>query len=101
MKTLPDEVRPYRRTPVFTETTVPAALLRAHTTKAGTWGRILVLEGRLRYRILSPAVEDILLTPERFGVVEPQVPHEVAPDGPVKFCVEFLRASEPENPGKP
>src|SRR5690606_311089 len=58
MKTLPDAVRPYRRTPVFTEATVPAALLRAHTTKAGTWGRILVLEGRLRYRILSPRSEE-------------------------------------------
>ncbi|MFZ5653505.1 MAG: DUF1971 domain-containing protein [Pseudomonadota bacterium] len=100
MKTLPDEVRPYQRTPVFTETTVPAGLLRAHTTKAGTWGRILVLEGRLRYRILSPAVEEVLLTPERFGVVEPQVPHEVAPDGPVKFLVEFLRVPEPKAQGQ-
>ena len=96
MKSLPDDVQPCRRTPVFTETTVPTGLLKAHTTKADTWARILVLEGRLRYRILAPTVEEVLLTPEEFGVVEPQVPHEVSPDGPVKFCVEFYRAPGPK-----
>lgn len=100
MKSLPDGVQPYRRTPLFTEATVPAGLLKAHTTKADTWGRIVVLEGRLRYRILVPAVEEILLTPERFGVVEPQVPHQVSPDGQVQFYVEFYRASAPESPCK-
>ena len=94
MKTLPANLRPYQRTPEFTETTVPAGLLKQHTTKAGTWGKILVLEGRLRYRILAPAPEEILLTPERFGVVEPQVPHEVSPDGPVRFLVEFHRVPD-------
>lgn len=91
VKTLPDDVQPYQRTPEFTEASVPPGLLREHTTKAGTWGKIVVLEGRLRYRILSPEPSEILLTPERFGVVEPQVPHEVAPDGPVRFFVEFHR----------
>jgi tellurite resistance-related uncharacterized protein len=94
MKTLPENVRPYQRTAVFTETTVPAGLLREHSTKAGTWGRIQVLEGRLWYRILAPEVEEVLLTPERHGVVEPQVPHEVRPEGQVKFFVEFHRAAE-------
>ena len=95
MKTLPADVRPYQRTPEFTEATVPAGLLREHTTKAGTWGKIVVLEGRLRYRILAPEPTEVLLSPERFGVVEPQVPHEVAPEGPVRFYVEFHRVPAP------
>lgn len=94
MKTLPADVQPYQRTPVFTETTVPAGLLRQHTTKAGIWGKIVVLEGHLRYRILAPEPVEVLLSPERFGVVEPQVPHEVSPEGPVRFYVEFHRVSE-------
>jgi tellurite resistance-related uncharacterized protein len=81
----------YRRTAEFTEATVPAALLRRHTTKAGVWGRIHVLEGALRYRILEPVVEEHELSPGRVGVVEPEVPHEVEPQGSVRFYVEFLQ----------
>lgn len=92
MKSLPADVEAYKRTAEFTEETVPAGLLRRHTTKAGTWGRICVLSGRLRYRILEPEVEVIELDASREGVVEPEVPHEVEPVGGVRFFVEFLRA---------
>lgn len=91
MKSLPTEVSPYRQTPVFTEETVPGGLLKSHSTKAGTWGRIVVLEGRLRYRILEPRLEEWLLDPENPGVVEPQVAHEVKPLGKLRFYVEFLK----------
>ena len=92
MKNLPPNVVPYQRTREFSESTVPDALLRRHTTKPGTWGHIRVLEGSLRYRILEPVPEEHVLTPEQPGVVEPEVPHEVQPLGPVRFFVEFLRA---------
>ncbi|MDV7212721.1 DUF1971 domain-containing protein [Azotobacter beijerinckii] len=91
MKALPEDVRPYKRTPIFTEATVPPGLLKQHTTKEGAWAKIVVLEGRLLYRILVPDVSEVLLTPDQYGVVEPQVPHEVSPDGPVRFFVEFCR----------
>ncbi|HEX8668048.1 MAG TPA: DUF1971 domain-containing protein [Allosphingosinicella sp.] len=38
----------YKVTAVFDEETLPAGLRRVHSTKAGTWGLIRVLEGRLR-----------------------------------------------------
>jgi len=91
MKTLPEHVRPYRRTPEFDENSVPAGLLGRHTTAEGVWGVIRVLEGRLRYRILEPEVEEHLLDPDHPGVVEPQVPHQVELVGPVRFYVEFNR----------
>jgi len=47
MKALPEDVRPYKRTPIFTEATVPPGLLKQHTTKEGAWAKIVVLEGRL------------------------------------------------------
>lgn len=93
MKSLPEDVAPYRRTAEFDEASVPAGLLRAHTTKAGVWGVIHVLEGELRYRILEPVVSEHLLTPGCVGIVEPEVPHEVAPQGRVRFFVEFCRAA--------
>jgi len=91
MKVLPPDVRAYRRTPTFDPTTVPAGLRRRHTTKAGVWGRIVVLEGALTYRILEPAVEEVALSPGTDGVVEPEVAHEVVPGPGVRFYVEFLR----------
>jgi tellurite resistance-related uncharacterized protein len=92
---LPPGLAPYARTAEFTESTVPAGLLKAHTTKAGSWALIHVLAGRLAYRIVDPRrpVSETLLSPETPpGVIEPTVLHEVAPLGPVRFYVEFHRA---------
>lgn len=101
MKSFPEGVQPYKRTDVFTEDTVPAKLQNRHNTKAGTWAKIVVLEGSLRYRILSDPPEEHTLSPEHPGVVEPTTPHEVAPLGPVRFFVEFYRIPGDNNPGEP
>lgn len=95
---LPETARPYRRTDDFTEATVPAGLLRAHTTKTGSWALIHVLEGQLAYRIVDPRrpASETILTPQAApGVVEPTILHEVQPLGPVRFYVEFHRLEEP------
>ena len=91
MKTLPAYLRFQRTTPVFTEETVPSGLRTAHRTKAGTWGRIIVLEGRLLYRIHASPAEKHILDPDNPGIVEPEVDHEVAPLGRSRFRVEFFR----------
>lgn len=93
MKTLPDSVTFYKSTPIFTQDTLPAALQRGHTTAGNVWARIHIHEGSLLYRISDPRVpnEEILLTPEQPGVVEPQVEHEVQVVGPVRFQLDFHR----------
>ena len=91
MKRIPTSAVPYQRTRHYSESTIPAGLLRRHTTKRGVWGRIHVLEGSLLYRILEPSPEEHVLTPEHPGVVSPETPHEVQPVGPIRFFVEFLR----------
>lgn len=93
--TLPPDFVAYRRTPVFTEASVPAGLRHRHQTKAGVWAVITVLEGRLRFRRLDPTVE-IELDPTAPGIVGPETPHEVEPLGPVRFFVEFY--ARPANP---
>jgi tellurite resistance-related uncharacterized protein len=91
MKDLPISVHSYKQTPVFTNLTVPKGLLKAHQTKAGTWGKIVVLEGSLRYRILTSNPEEVILSPEKHGVIEPCILHEVEPINQVRFYVEFYR----------
>jgi tellurite resistance-related uncharacterized protein len=86
MMELPPGVVEYRRTPTFTEHTVPAGLLKSHTTKAGVWGRIVVEEGALWLRVDG---ETLRLVPGVVGIALPEQEHEVAPDGAVRFHVEF------------
>ena len=91
MQSIPKICEPYKRTPVFDENSVPAGLLKAHQTKAGTWGKIVVVEGQLLYRIQEPEREEHLLDSEHSGIVEPEMLHEVEPVGDVTFYVEFFR----------
>lgn len=91
MKALPTDVLPYKKTPVFDEVSVPKGLLNAHQTKAGVWGKIVVLEGELEYTINEPDTEVIILSDSHHGIVEPTIAHQVKPLGTVKFYVEFYR----------
>lgn len=82
----------YKRTAEFDETTVPAGLLRDHTTKAGVWAVIHVLAGKLRYVVEPPLARDEVLEPGKDGIVVAEAPHRIEPQGPVRFFVEFHRA---------
>lgn len=90
MPVLPEHVQPYKRTPDFTRQSVPAALLKDHTTKAGVWARIVVTAGELEYSFGEPR-RMFVLNRERPGIVRPEVPHQVKPLGEVEFHVEFLK----------
>ena len=91
MPNLPTNLSAYRETPVFTAETVPAGLLREHSTKAGTWGLIHVTSGTLVYRIAATDEEHRQTPDSPPGVVEPEVLHSVEPLGEVSFYVEFWR----------
>ncbi|MGI9476264.1 MAG: DUF1971 domain-containing protein [Hyphomicrobiaceae bacterium] len=91
MKALPEDVAPYKRTPLFTEVTVPDGLRREHATKAGVWGLIHVESGRLRYEIAGAGSAVELGPDDAPGVIEPEVLHSVTPIGAVRFFVEFHR----------
>lgn len=93
---LPDSAREYKRTAVFTEATLPRALTTEHRTKAGTWGRIVVSEGRVEFHSRGRAR---VLGPGDLGIVEPEVPHHITPLGSVRVHVEFWRSSSDPAPG--
>ena len=88
---LPDDVRKYSETTVFTEKSIPEKLLLLHDTKPGVWGRIVVLEGQLDYIVLGPPERRARLCPDRCGVIRPTELHRVALVGAVRFKVEFLK----------
>jgi tellurite resistance-related uncharacterized protein len=90
MPSLPSCVDAYNRTPTFTETSVPQALLETHSTKAGVWGRIVVLSGRLRYELMESG-EVFEHGPDDVAIIAPEAPHRVQPLGEAQFYVEFLR----------
>lgn len=83
------DVRPYRSTPVFDQDSLPAALRSRHDTKAGVWGLIRVIEGKLKLTTLDPHSE-VVLTPGNPGLVLPQQPHFVTPLGEMRMQVDFF-----------
>ena len=87
---LPEGLRSVRTSPVWDERTMPAGLRRAHRVAAGTWGRIVVRSGRLRFAAATTPPIDVELGAGSTGGIPPGVLHEVEPVGAVRFSVEFL-----------
>jgi tellurite resistance-related uncharacterized protein len=85
----PEGLQEYKRTPLFTETTIPAGLLRDHSTKAGVWGLIRVEQGTLLYTVHYPEQRTYELSSASPGVVVPEMKHHVEPGGEVSFYVAF------------
>jgi hemoglobin len=79
---------PYRSTPVFDETSLPAALRRDHSTKAGVWGVIRVIEGSLSLSYADPPFEQTL-SEGASALCLPQQVHSVLPLGAMKMQVDF------------
>ncbi len=78
---------------MFNRDTVPPALCSAHSVKAGVWGLLCVLRGRLRYCLDNGGNGAALLVAGEAAVIEPQVPHHVELlDDDTTFQVEFHRA---------
>jgi tellurite methyltransferase len=88
---LPPHFVAYKQTPLFDETTIPAGILNEHSTKAGVWAKIHVVEGRLRYCVPALKVEREV-TAGHIDIVVPEVVHNVQLVGMVKFYVEFHKA---------
>lgn len=89
---LPSGLTLQRTTDVFTDTTVPAGLLRAHRVAQGVWGRLVVLERRLRF--VWEGAENghpIELGEGDSVVIPPDTPHRVEPLEGCRFVVEFHR----------
>ena len=49
----------YKRMPIWTAETMPEAVQRKHNTKVGTWGKITVLTGELKFIEMTEDGEEL------------------------------------------
>ncbi|HIF5529195.1 TPA: SAM-dependent methyltransferase TehB [Pasteurella multocida] len=71
----------YKRMPIWTASSLPQMFQEKHNTKIGTWGKLSVLKGKLKFYELMETGETIqehIFTPETaIPLVEPQAWHKV------------------------
>jgi tellurite resistance-related uncharacterized protein len=94
MPRLPACARVYKSTPIYDAASLPSGLLRSHRLKRGSWGKILVLEGRVRYVLEDEGLLTFVLRPGVPGIVAPERPHHIEVDPDARVQIEFLRPSE-------
>ncbi|QTD57798.1 DUF1971 domain-containing protein [Parasphingorhabdus cellanae] len=84
------EPTPYRSTPVFDETSLPKALQAAHCIKAGSWGVLEVLSGRIHYVVEESQVTHLMSAGD-WQLIQPEELHYVTLIGPMQMQVHFYR----------
>lgn len=94
---IPDGFEAYGRSPEFTPETLPAKLQSAHSTKAGVWALLHIIEGEVLYQLEPPREGERRARAGEKIVIEDGVPHHVAFTEPGRFYVEFYR--KPDNGG--
>jgi len=71
----------YKKMPIWTKDSLPKMFQEKHNTKVGTWGKITVLKGQLKFYVLTEdgdIVSEHVFTPnEDTPFVEPQLWHRV------------------------
>jgi tellurite methyltransferase len=87
---LPDDLRLIRTSPHWDEHTMPAGLKRSHQIAAGTWGRIVVHDGSLRFVARTEPELNVIVGPGSTQAIPPEVVHNVQPLDQVRFSIDFL-----------
>lgn len=79
---------PYKTTAIWDEISLPTAIRGEHSTKAGVWGVLRVLEGEVDLVFAEPA-RRVRVNPSKPGLIGPQEVHHVELRGPMRMQVEF------------
>jgi tellurite resistance-related uncharacterized protein len=92
---LPDGLRLARTAGPFDADTMPRALQAAHVVARGTWGRLRVLDGSVRFAMSTePPVDDVLVAGDE-QPIPPGVEYAVSLTGPATVAVDFLVRDPP------
>ena len=91
---MPEKLIAYKRMPLWTKDTIPEAVQRKHNTKVGTWGKITVLKGKLKFVELTEDGEEVASHVFEAGadnpMAQPQAWHRVeALTDDVEWFLEF------------
>ena len=95
----------YKRMPLWTKETMPEAVQQKHNTKVGTWGKITVLKGALKFIELTEdgevLAEHLFEAGADNPMAQPQVWHRVeAATDDVEWYLEFYCKPEDYFPKK-
>ncbi len=91
---IPEYAEKYAESPKFTTETVPKQLTKSHDTKQGIWGKLIVLQGALDYKITGSPETSMRIEAKSHAVIEPQISHRVRLDSGTCFFIEFYRERE-------
>lgn len=99
---MPRDLHVYKQLPEWTAATLPDVFQRMHNTRAGTWARLEVRAGALRFITMTADGEELgaEIVDRSSGplLVAPGVWHRVEPiDDTLRCQLSFLRESEPED----
>ena len=91
---MPEKLIAYKRMPLWTKETMPEAVQRKHNTKIGTWGKITVLKGKLKFVELTEDGDEVASHVFEAGadnpMAQPQAWHRVeALTDDVEWFLEF------------
>ncbi|MEN3973779.1 DUF1971 domain-containing protein [Emcibacter sp. SYSU 3D8] len=90
MQEIPDTVRPYQKTQVYTDKTTPGMMKNDHRVRSGVWAKIVVQKGEVVYEI-PERNEQVTVTAEAPAVIEPVVMHRILPQAGSRFYLEYYR----------
>lgn len=89
---LPDDVVCYRILGPWTDSEIPAGLLKQHQLKAGSWGELTVVSGTIEFcwdEVIG--VEPICLATRQRIVIPPTVPHHLQIIGDAVLELHFYK----------
>lgn len=86
----PGNLRPVRTMPEWDEESLPGGLRRSHRLGRGTWGRIRVRQGTLRFSMAGDPPVAVDLEEGSVQSIPPETDHRVEPIGSVRFTLETL-----------
>lgn len=93
-RSLPADVEPYGKTPVFTNETVPDKILNHHDLQAGTWGLLTVESGTVSFFLKGDDAPLAVIASRETFVILPEETHYVRLAEDTKFFVTFYKRTK-------
>ncbi len=91
LRSLPETVKQYSKTPIFTAETVPDKLLGHHNLKPGTWGLMHVEKGNVQFFVENEPDPIARLSAADTFVIKPEERHFIKVSQDARLYIEFWK----------
>ncbi|WP_299153750.1 DUF1971 domain-containing protein [uncultured Tateyamaria sp.] len=91
IRSLPDGVEKYAESPLFAAGKVPESLQKSHSTKEGTYARLIVTAGQVQYFLVGESTPVATLDVGDTFIILPAEEHFVQVTDDAEFYLEFCR----------